>query len=84
MFRGIFMTFAVFGNTYVLIPLFLWELLTIFCGTLRFRGAQFEKHWCNVLQHRSSRYSSTARGSREGIHVYSYLMFYAPVAFLKK
>jgi hypothetical protein len=40
--------FAVFLNRYLFIPLFLSEHLTMFCGTLRACGTQFEKHWLRV------------------------------------
>ena len=41
--------FAVFQNSYVFIPLFPADPLTTFCGTLRFRGTLFEKHWFNRM-----------------------------------
>jgi hypothetical protein len=37
--------FAVFLNSYVFIALFFSEPLTMFCGSLRFRGTLFERHW---------------------------------------
>ena len=44
-FRGIFiLSSIVFQNSSVCIPLDIAEPLTMFCGTLRFRGTQFEKH----------------------------------------
>jgi hypothetical protein len=45
-FPGIFKMFAVFQNSYVFIPIFLSEPLTMFCGNPRFRGALCEKHRC--------------------------------------
>jgi hypothetical protein len=40
----VFIIFAVLKNSYVIISVFLFEALTVFCGTLRFSGIQFEKH----------------------------------------
>ena len=39
---------AAFQNSYIFIPLFLSESQTVFCGILRFRGTQFEKHWSRL------------------------------------
>jgi hypothetical protein len=36
--------FAVFKNDYVFIPVILSETQTVFFGTVRFGGTQFEKH----------------------------------------
>jgi hypothetical protein len=49
-FRGLFVFFffAVFQNSYVFIPLFLSEPLTVFCETQYFRGTHFEKHCSSV------------------------------------
>jgi hypothetical protein len=53
-FRRIFIFFAVFQNSYVFIPLFLADPLTVFCGTLRFRGTKFEKHRSGVSRTQAS------------------------------
>ena len=47
-FRGIFI--ILYGISYVLIPLFLSEPVTMFCGTLRFRGTLYEEHWPTCLR----------------------------------
>ena len=39
--------FVVFQNSYVFIPLFLAEPLTMFCGTIRSLGTLYDKHWHN-------------------------------------
>jgi hypothetical protein len=51
--REIFITFfPIFQNSCVFIPLSLSEPQTVFCGTLTFRGTQFEKHCCiGLLSH---------------------------------
>ena len=43
--RYIYNFFPAVQNSYVFIPLFLSEPLTVFCGTLTFRGTLSEKHW---------------------------------------
>jgi hypothetical protein len=47
-FRGVFIIAAVFQSSYIFIPLFLSEPLTMFCGAQRFRQTAFEKHWLGV------------------------------------
>ena len=48
-YRGIFITFAVFQNSYVFIllclSLSLSEPLTVFCRALSFRGTLFQNNW---------------------------------------
>jgi hypothetical protein len=44
-FRYSYNIFALFKNSYVLIPLFFSESLKVFRGTMRFHGIRFEKHW---------------------------------------
>jgi hypothetical protein len=43
-FSGIFIIFFFLLNFKLFIPLLLSEPLKVFCGTLMFRGTQFEKH----------------------------------------
>jgi hypothetical protein len=47
-FRGIFIILC--GISYVLIPLFLSEPVTMFCETLRFRGTLYEEHCPTCLR----------------------------------
>ena len=51
--------FAVFQNSYVFIPVFRSEPITMICGILTFRGTLFEKHWssCNCLRRYHAAYS---------------------------
>jgi hypothetical protein len=46
----VFILFAIFQNSFVFIPLFLSELLKMFCRNLWFRGPLFEKLWLSVIE----------------------------------
>jgi hypothetical protein len=43
-FRGVFKVFAVSQNSYIFIPRFFSEPLTLLCGNFSFRETLFEKH----------------------------------------